>query len=101
MQDDEDDAETKRMRRLSIVGLGSIRTAPPLTTAVRALLDKVGFKDTMTNQAQLSVPLLVLEALAAKVCFLLRFGMASILTRNRWLKLSAQQKLITWNLNTR
>ena len=57
------------MRRFSTVGIGSTRTAPPLTTAVQGLLEKSGFKDTTTNEAQLSVPLSVLEALAAKVRF--------------------------------
>lgn len=42
-------------------------TAPPLSTAVRGLLNSAGFRDCKSDESRVSVPLSVLEALAAKV----------------------------------
>lgn len=75
------------MRRVSRAGPVSQMTAPPLTEAVRALLNKAGFKDAPSTEAQLSVPLLILETLAAKVCSFcgLEERRANL---GRWLRLS-------------
>lgn len=45
-------------------------TLPPLSTAVRGLLNSAGFRDSKADESRVSVPLSVLETLAAKVsCF--------------------------------
>ncbi len=55
------------MRRFSRVGGAPETKVPPLTDSLRDLLNQCGYKEANSNSAQLSVPLLVLETMAAKV----------------------------------
>lgn len=63
-EDDKEDAESKRIRRLSRAAQAN---PPPLPIEVQRLLARVDFKGTTPGESQISVPILILEKLAELV----------------------------------